>query len=224
MRKISSKIKDLRSILGMDQTAFGKLIGDVDQSTVSRWERNVQKPGAGHIIRMAELAGVSPQQFLGIAAPGGSAADRRVRVIGSLQAGDWREALEWPTEEQYEVPAPLPQDLQDRELIGFEIHGPSMNQVYPDGSVVYVEPLFSLGREPKSGERVAVQRVSADGTYEATCKEYVVGPDGHAWLWPRSNDPQHQTPIPFVDGRRRTREVLIIGVVRAALIVENPNT
>lgn len=77
-----------------------------------------------------------------------------------------------------------------------------------------------MKRKPKSGDRVVVQRVSTDGLYEVTLKEYVVDENGKTWLWPRSTDPDHQAPIRYVSKGRGTEGVHILGVVVASFVVE----
>lgn len=234
MNRLAKKIRDMRMILKLDQGEFGKLVGNygkshsddnaVPQSTVSKWERGVQKPTVEYMNQLAGVAGVSVEEFLGLHITNSppAAQGRTVRVIGPLAAGDWREASQWSEDEQYEVPAPLPRKMRDMALIGYEVEGPSMNKVYPDGSVVFVAPISTLGRMPVTGERVAVQRVDAAGNYEASLKEFVQDDDGKVWLWPRSTHPEHQAPIQYVDKRRRIDEVTILGIVMAALVIETP--
>lgn len=223
MRNLAKKIKDLREGLALRQPEFAKAVGGVDQSTISKWEQGKQKPRPEHVLRLADMAGVTPQQFLGVPMPGATtpSAMRTVRVTGALQAGAWSESAEWPEEDQYEVPAPLPPEWDDMEVHAREVSGSSMNKYYPEGSIVYVAPISLLGRKPKNGERVVVQRVGADGSYEATLKEYVVGDDGKVWLWPRSYDPEHQAPLQYVESRRKIDHVSILGVVIASLVMES---
>jgi hypothetical protein len=119
----------------------------------------------------------------------------RVIVKAHIAAGEWREAIEWDDEgKNYTVWTPeLGFDGLRRQ--GFEIRGTSMNLVYPDGTPVVCVSLIELGREPRNGEKVIVQRRRKDGLIEATCKEYQKADDGLIWLWPRSDDPLHQTPF-----------------------------
>ncbi len=121
-----------------------------------------------------------------------------VRVRGAVEAGAWKEAVEWPEEDWYPVPAvPLPA-YTDLPQFALEVRGPSMNAVYPDGSMVVCVFLMHLAREPRSGERVVVER-RRRGFVEATVKEYVVE-DGIPKLYPRSDHPQHQEPIVLPTG------------------------
>lgn len=223
MRSLSKKIKDLRLSLGMRQYEFAEKVGGVDQSTISKWEKGIQKPAAHQVLEIAKLAKITPEQFLGVPSPRSAAGEaipmRTVRVTGELQAGAWQDAADWPEDDQYEVPAPLASVWDDVPVHARVVTGSSMNRVYPDGAVVYIAPLKFLGRKPRSGDRVAVQRVDEAGNYETTLKEYVVGEGGKVWLWPRSDDPEFQQPIQYVDSKRRGN-VTIVGVVIAHFVVE----
>lgn len=220
MRNLSKKIKDLRLSLGMRQMDFAKAVGGVDQSTVSKWEIGAQKPSSEQTAKIAGLANISVEQLLGLQVPGKSEQQsmRTVLVTGELQAGSWSEATDWPHDDQYSVPAPLPEWTEGMPIHAREVRGSSMNRIYPDGTIVYVAPLPALGRKPRTGESVAVQRVDAAGNYESTLKEYVVDDDGKAWLWPRSTDPLHQAPLEYA-ARKRGGDVTIVGVVVAYLVM-----
>lgn len=118
----------------------------------------------------------------------------RVSVIAHIAAGEWREAIEWDAGERYDVWTPE-LGFSGLRRQGFEVRGNSMNLIYPAGTVLVCVPVVGLNREIRNGERVIVQRVQSNGLYEATCKEYQKDDDGQVWLWPRSSDPLHQTPI-----------------------------
>ncbi len=123
-----------------------------------------------------------------------------VMVRGAVEAGAWKEAVEWPEDDWYPVPAvPMPA-YTDLPQFALEVRGPSMNAVYPVGSIVVCVFLMHLSREPRSGERVVVER-RRRGFVEATVKEYVVE-DGSPMLYPRSDHPQHQEPIALQTGHQ----------------------
>lgn len=119
---------------------------------------------------------------------------RPVRVVGAVQAGEWVESLEWPLGEQYEMPLPIPQGYRGYAVQALEVRGPSMNEVYPPGSVIVVISFIDLGRDPRHGERVVALRLRP-GEFEATVKEFRIDSDGKARLWPRSTHPDFQAPI-----------------------------
>lgn len=66
MMKLSKKVKALRRSRGLNQAEFAKLVGNVDQSTVSKWERDLQQPRGEALVRLAGLAEESPAEFMGL--------------------------------------------------------------------------------------------------------------------------------------------------------------
>ena len=97
------------------------------------------------------------------------------------------------------------------------VKGPSMGDVFPDGSIIICVKLMDIGRQPLDGEYVIVQRVRRDGLTEATVKQYVLK-DGQVYLWPRSQHPDYQQPLKLTpDGE--DEEVLITAI---AIRVDRP--
>lgn len=117
-------------------------------------------------------------------------------VRGAVQAGAWREAIEWQPEDWYSVTVPadprIPPTVQRH---GLEVRGSSMDRMYPEGTIVIVVRYQDLGRSPQPGDKVVVLRRAATGEFEATLKEYQVDKQGRHLLWPRSSDPEFQQPI-----------------------------
>lgn len=114
-------------------------------------------------------------------------------VRGIVEAGSWREVGLSDTAEFLPVPSRI---LGDG-TFALRVAGASMDQHYPDGTFVIVRP-WQGGAFP-IGKRVVIQRTRPDGLCEATVKELVRAADGELQLWPRSNDPRHQTPVPLAD-------------------------
>lgn len=113
-------------------------------------------------------------------------------VAGHVEAGAFREAIEWDQSLWYAVDVPVP-DRFRRLAKALEVRGPSMNMDYPPGSIViWVDVLDS--RPPRDGDHVIVYAYAADETVEATVKELRVV-EGKRWLWPKSYDPGFQAPI-----------------------------
>lgn len=115
-----------------------------------------------------------------------------VWVAGHVEAGAFREAVEWDRSLWYPVDVPVPVRFRGKAK-ALEIRGRSMNLLYPPGSIaIYVDMLDF--RAPRHEDKVVVYAYRNDGTVEATVKELRV--DGtNRWLWPRSDDPAHQAPI-----------------------------
>ncbi len=216
--KLANKIRELRRRLDLNQTEFARMIGEKDQSLISKWERGLQSPNAQRTAKLAELAGESIGTWLGIKPlERADAQSRTYNVVGELRAGDWREAIEWGADDQYTVAVPVAPGMPDIPLQGYVVRGPSMNKLYPDGALVFVAATIANGIAPKSGQRVLVQRRNKDGLHEATLKEYVEDATGK-WLWPRSYDPEHQAPLKV--GKSGEEEVTITGIVMASFINE----
>jgi SOS-response transcriptional repressor LexA len=113
-------------------------------------------------------------------------------VRGTVEAGSWREVLS-EFEQEFET-LPAPRSVVDSGAYALRVIGPSMDQMYPDGSFVVVQPW--RGGPLPFGKRVIVER-NRDGLVETTVKELVRGRDGEVELWPRSSHPAHQTPLAY---------------------------
>lgn len=127
-------------------------------------------------------------------APGPRSATQ-ISVIGTVEAGAWRPAT-GPAPGTSRVPWVAPPAYRGYTVVAFEIAGHSMDKVYPHGSIIFAVAYTDLGRDPRPGERVIVQRYAHDEV-EASCKELRVGSQGHLELWPLSTRPEHQKPLPY---------------------------
>jgi transcriptional regulator with XRE-family HTH domain len=222
MTTIGEKIRRLRKELGLNQAELAEKVGvSTDgQSVVSKWERGLNEPNTERKIKLARLAGKSVEQFLEIepVTPRNSVS-RTMLVVGDIQAGVWRESVEWDHDEQYEVPITLPAGYPDFLIRGYIVRGNSMNKLYPAGTLISIAGTVENRLKPKNGNKVLVHRRNRDGMIEATLKEYVVDEKGGVWLWPRSTDPEHQQPISYKDPG--VEEVVVVGIVTGAYIMEN---
>lgn len=190
METLGQKIRRLRKAKGLDQTQLAKEVG-ATQASVSRWEQDTQKPGLDSIESVSRFFGLGVDEFLTARA---LVDFETVELVGAVEAGQWHEAVEWPQEDRYTVPVANTGGFRQFPKLALEVRGDSMNLVYPEGTTLICVKFLDLGRDPRSGEKVIVQRRNANGLYEATVKEYVRTGDGRSWLWPRSSNPTHQTP------------------------------
>lgn len=119
-----------------------------------------------------------------------------VSIRGTVQAGNWRPAGEWqaPEDEWETVVVPKPNGYSG--LFGLHVAGTSMNLIYPEGTILFFCPIHEFRdlRTEEPWDHVLVLR-KRHGEAEATVKEYRVDKTGRQWLWPRSDDPQHQQPL-----------------------------
>lgn len=114
-------------------------------------------------------------------------------VVGYVEAGSFREAVEWDRSRWYSVDVPVP-DRFRRVAKALEIRGFSMDLEYRPGSIVIWVDFLDY-RPPRHEDHVIVYSHRTDGQIEATIKELRVDDDGRRWLWPRSTKPEHQLPI-----------------------------
>lgn len=145
-------------------------------------------------------------------APVRTRSSTQIPVIGVVEAGSWRPTLE--IDDKPLVPWVAPPAFRTYSVVAFELRGHSMDRVYPHGSIILAVTYVELGREPRPGERVIVQRYAHDEV-EATCKQLRVGSTGQLELWPESTRPEHQAPLvlPAVAGERVSITHRVIGAI-----------
>jgi SOS-response transcriptional repressor LexA len=131
-------------------------------------------------------------------------------VSGHVQAGMFREAVQWDQSEWYPVDVPVPQRFRGSAK-ALEVRGPSMNLEYPEGSVVIWVDMLQF-RPARDGDHVIVFAYSMDDTIEATVKELRIA-DGKHWLWPRSTDPAHQAPVDLDNPGEQIKSIEVKGIV-----------
>ncbi|MBP2297980.1 LexA family protein [Azospirillum picis] len=208
MNPLAQRIKQLRKSRGLNQAEFAELLG-VTQPTVSRWELGKSEPEFDQIVALADLAGETPQQFAFGQQVNEELTLQLVFVVGAVQAGHWVEAVEWNRDEWYSVSLPPHPQYPEIKRFGLEVRGPSMNRVFPEGSVVECIRFEDLGEEPQPNDYVVVERHRADGCIEATVKKLVVM-DDEPWLVPESDHPAFQRPIKLRNGHEDDVETVVI--------------
>ncbi|MCB4862980.1 MULTISPECIES: LexA family protein [Sphingobium] len=131
-------------------------------------------------------------------------------VMGHVQAGYFREAVEWERSDWYDVDVPVPPRFKNRAR-ALEVRGTSMNREYKEGAVVIWVPMLDA-RPPRDGDHVIVYSYSAHGLVEATVKLFQER-NGKRWLWPQSDDPEFQTPVDVDHPGGDVERIEIIGLV-----------
>jgi transcriptional regulator with XRE-family HTH domain len=206
---IAMKIKNLRISLGINQSELAERL-NVTQASVSRWEKG-SVPDARKLAQLAEMAGETVTSFISgsPAEPLSAKVLNRFWVRGAVAAGVWSVAYEWPETDWVAYSGLQYPGVQDQARYGLRVDGESMNQVYPEGTILdclkadYAPP-------PKNGQRVIVERRRTDGTIEATVKEYLKDDYGREWLVPRSNRPEYQRPISANDPEEGIEETAVV--------------
>lgn len=132
-----------------------------------------------------------------------------VWVTGYVQAGLFRNAIEWDASDWYSVDVPIDARFRSKAR-ALEVRGTSMNLEFRDGSVVIWVEMLDV-RAPRNGDLVIVYAYKG-GDIEATVKELRVV-DGRSWLWPKSDDPAFQQPIDPNDPPDGVETIEIKGLV-----------
>jgi phage repressor protein C with HTH and peptisase S24 domain len=132
-------------------------------------------------------------------------------VIGTVEAGAFREAVEWDRSRWYSVDVPVPQRFR-RVARALEVRGFSMDLEYRPGAVVIWVDVLDY-RPPRNEDHVIVYAHARDGSIEATVKELRIDDEGQQWLWPRSTKPEHQQPINVASPPENVESIEIKGIV-----------
>lgn len=175
------------------------MLAGVGLKTISHIRKRGHAPKSDSLAKLAPVLGFPPEYLLDAAPkepPRGRIRMFRLFVRGAVQAGIWREEIDWNGEDWYSLTVPHNDDrFPDVERFGLEVRGDSMDLVYPEGTILLVVRFGDIARHPEPGEKVIVLRRSLEMEgYEATLKEYQIDAQGRHILWPRSTNPEFQTP------------------------------
>lgn len=111
----------------------------------------------------------------------------------TAKTGVWLEYPEWPEESWYPIMAAQYEAYKPDSRFGILIDDDSMNKEYLPGSVLDCVDIDFIKYEPVTGDHVAVERLYND-TKETTIKEIEIT-NGRVFLWPRSTNPNHTSPL-----------------------------
>ena len=192
---IESRLREI----GKSKTALAKVLG-VNPSRVTEIIRNTRKVQAHEVRILAEYLKMSERDVLtkvtDIPPPGAPDEEITIHVQGAVQAGEWSAAEKLPPDEWYAKTIKRDPRFPNSTYEGYEVRGPSMNEIYPEGSVIVAVSIFEGEEiEIQSGEKVIVRRVDDHGLIEHTVKEYRVLEDGRRILQARSSDPTYAGAI-----------------------------
>ncbi|QQN73928.1 LexA family transcriptional regulator [Croceicoccus sp. YJ47] len=134
-----------------------------------------------------------------------------VMVSGEVQAGVFKEAVEWESHESFAVDVPVPSRFQGMAR-ALRVAGNSMNKEFKEGSIVIWVKMLDF-RPPRDGDHVVVYSHAHDDTIEATLKQYRVDGEGGKWLWPQSDHPDHQMPLNTNNPPENIRSIEVVGIV-----------
>ena len=159
-----------------------------------------------------DLSEFVPSGALGASGPRASGSDR-LKVVGAVAAGIWREQTDWVEEDTYEIEVG-PNPVAGGERFALRMEGHSMDQIIPPGSDLECLRVTFGVVTPQPGDIVIVQRTRHD-LQELTCKRLEF--DGQNWvLRAESTRPEFQEPIIIGrpdDGHFGDDETAVIAIV-----------
>lgn len=180
----TNRLAQVRDHAGMTQQQVAAAIG-VTTTGYQNWEYGNTPIKATALRELAKLFGCTTDYLLNIsdikvAVP---SATRMLPVFGSISAGTPREAL-MQSDVMHETPERL--YLEHERAFWLTVSGNSMNRLFPDGSLVLIDP----DEEVRNGD-VAVVFVNGD---DATLKR-VYFEENAIRLHPESYDPEYRDRV-----------------------------
>lgn len=175
--------------LGKSNRGLAQLLGipDARITEILNGKREIQVTELPRIAAYLEWTLPQLLNSIGISNPDGSSPVGYLK--GVVQAGHWMESAYWSEDRWVAQELPIPAQFKGMDPFWLRVAGDSMDEVFPDGTMILCVGTSALDREPKSGERVIVERVDASGHTEVTVKEY--REDGpRKWLVARSTKPE----------------------------------
>ncbi len=204
------RIKELREARGWTTEFLGKRVG-VSPAHVSRVENGVSNTRLGTLKMFADALGIPVQELF--ARESKQHPERDYPIIGEVGAGLLQYERTWPRERWSSVRLPAVSVAPDRSFV-MEVSGDDFSQRYPKGCLLVIYDPASEGKGVRHGDHVVV--AFDRGNYkEVVVRELRMDAKGECWLWPRSDSPEHQSPVTMplsnTDGS-------IVGIVQAAFV------
>lgn len=196
------KLNEALKLHGRSQSELARFLG-LDQSAVNRvikGKRQLKADEAERIKLFFQGEDEPP--------PEEELKARQMWVCGSVVAGRFRAASEWPLDERYTIPVGEIQGYPGAKLYALKVEGRSMDKVYPDGSYVICCPVVEA--EPREGDHVVVHRRSGV-LIEATVKRLVR--NGKGWeLVGESTIEEYNAPIAMSEDGDESPEITAVVV------------
>lgn len=205
-----AEMRKARKAAGLNQKDLCELL-NLPQSVISDWETGKLGSWQSHLDALARHIHWAPQDNIvrPLVEPRLTPA-QQIEVIGDVQGGAFRMAVEYAYEDRYAVPvAPLP-GYERLKQMALRVVGPSVNLVYPEGTFVIVVSAREI--DVREGDMVVVYKTQGD-LREATIKQLRTQDDGRIGLYPRSDHPDFQQPLFLSPGDEHNQDAPEIAYV-----------
>src|SRR6185503_21018784 len=129
-------------------------------------EKSTRRLTVEWMERLAPPLHVEPAELMAI-----STSQHRIRLIGEVRAGRWQQPGEEEVHDGEYFNFPLPEIYARLRPYALRVSGPSMNLVYPQGTILICCHLEDLREDPTPGKFYIIQDIDAHGSIETTVKE-----------------------------------------------------
>ncbi|MBA5778238.1 helix-turn-helix domain-containing protein [Stappia sp. F7233] len=195
-------LREWRKAKGWTQDRLAEETGS-NKGQISKLETGAQRMNAEWMSRFSQALGIRPSDLMrhpdkqdaAPLSPIPSAKMIAVPIVGTVQAGIWREveALWLDAEEQKVILSIEEPPYKPGDLVGYRVAGDSMNLLCQDGGIALCVDFAKSGLALRTGLIVVAER-EEHGKVELTLKE--VGSNGNGWeLIPRSTNKHYKTII-----------------------------
>lgn len=167
--------------------------GNKNPDLVRNFLKKGTKPSIESIHGIASTLGLNLVHFIKDYTGAIPSVKRWLLVNADVEAGVWREQVEWGPEDWYEIQIE-PSDNRIRGVFGVVVKGRSMEKVLPPGTILRCEDMINGLSDYNDGDYAIVERVR-HGLTELTCKRLSRRLDGTWELRAESYQPEFQDPI-----------------------------
>lgn len=138
MNNLPAVLKRRRAVLGLTLLQIANKMG-VTEATVQRWESGyVKTVNYDKMVRLAEILGVSPLEFLGLNSPDVTTDVVSFDIVGDVAAHYGRIGEMDAMPERIEIPSKFLRGRPARDYFVLRVVGDSMYPLYQNGDIVLV--------------------------------------------------------------------------------------
>ncbi|WP_457662849.1 LexA family protein [Sinorhizobium medicae] len=174
--------------------------------------KEIREVKADELVKMGEFFGSTPPGLTGTLTRS-EAPINSVKVIGRIAANTWMDVDEMDFGFDDIETVPSVGDYPAAWQFGLLISGNCLNKIASNGDRLVCLDLAKAGLDAQPDDLVIVERSKFSGQMiERTAKRLRQSAKGFE-LWPESNDPAHQDPIPLYEDGDDDIELRIVGKV-----------
>jgi transcriptional regulator with XRE-family HTH domain len=190
-KRVARAVYQVRRKLGITQAEFARRY-NVDQATISRWERGDQIPDGHRLSAIASEAGMTVEALVGAPVAQPTDIAPTLDVLGAIGTPVPVTKFGAPA---YRIALPAPTDLPADERIAFEVAEAASSAEFSTGSIVVAVPPAHLPRPPAPGDLVVILSLAGGQVTPRLC-EYRLDREGRPWLVPVPAEPGQDAAIP----------------------------